>query len=69
MAERTAATSGLPLQRTLARPAAKATEALRTPGTLWIASVTWRAQLLHVMPVTCSVCSWSVSLVLINQPA
>jgi len=30
------------------------TNALRTPLTFWMASVTWRAQLPQVMPVTAS---------------
>src|ERR1039458_9633630 len=39
-------------QRTLARSAATLTETLWTPGIFCAASVTLRAQLLHVMPVT-----------------
>lgn len=38
--------------RTLALLACNETAALSTPGTLWIASVTWRAQLLQVIPLT-----------------
>jgi len=39
-------------QRMRAVLAVKETVALRTPGTPWPASVTWRAQLLQVMPST-----------------
>src|SRR3989442_97836 len=41
-------------QRMRAFPSSRATIALLTPGTLWIASVTWRAQLPHVIPLTAS---------------
>ena len=55
MEEITAGTlAGLSAQRTVARSASNATNALCTPDTLWMASVTCRAQLLHVMPVTSS---------------
>ena len=39
-------------QRTVARPSFSRTSALATPATPWIASVTCRAQLLQVMPLT-----------------
>src|ERR1035441_22154 len=39
-------------QRTVAFLFSSETVALRTPGTPWIASVTCRAQLPHVMPLT-----------------
>jgi len=54
MADRIAATflSAPEFQRTLARSAATQTATLWTPGIFCAASVTLRAQLLHVMPPT-----------------